>query len=501
MNDEPDKQVAGGFEGFDNAADPTKLPPGMCAEGLNVWCKGDGYVETRPGLSAFRLGSPTATMGAVFWTQPGVEYLVVFYTNTIIRYSDLNSSSIGTTLLGSGPAAYCHPVALLDRVFWLDAGVLHSLKPSVGAASHATVTLFADGAAMPTWSRIAVQNFRLLAFEPNGEKLYTSQIGAADTAANWVRTDNIRVGDGDGDPASALIAGQAGYVLMLNRRSCWQIDISDATVANWSSLRVTKLTGCAEGRTAIAIGQDVCFLSPVGIVSLGALSATDSISPSSTLSAPIQPYIDRINWSAIGNAFALKWRELVLFALPLDAETIPTRVFPFHRRTRRWQAPWQYSNGGLGIDFGVNSAFAGKEETVVASNTQLLVVDDTTTGDHWVAATDNFASWALLRRMDHGANQQYKQPLYVELVFQGNTGVDTMVSLRRDGASALTSAGAWSEQVGTTFTGGGGLEKKRWLARSLGRYREAALQVWATSGKLKLREAQLSAFVDPPFYT
>jgi hypothetical protein len=504
MDDDPNKQIAEGFEGFDGATDPTKLPAQICAEGLNMYCKGDGYLETRPGS---RLNSNTANGGAfggiIYYDQPGaIEFTVLIGITWIQKIASAGNNVAATNVTPVlGPlTSFTSPVQLLDKIFYLNNGLLCWVNPNTAVAGN--VTLFSDGTAMPLWSRIVVQNFRVLLFDDAGEKLYTSVIGSASVAANWVKTDNIRVGDGDGDPAKALIAGQAGFVIMLCGQSCWQIDISNATVANWSSLRVSKLTGCVEGRTAIAIGQDVYFLSRYGIVTLGALAATDSISPSTTLSAPIQPYIDQIDWANLGSAFTTRWKDMLLFALPLVGDlSYPRRLFPFNLRTRRWQAPWYYG-GPHQLACACVARFGQTEETILCDlNGRMLRIDDTVTYDEYtVTVQTTYYSWAVLRRMDHGLNQQYKQPFYLELVLQDCDSLSTLLALLREGAAANTSPIGFSG-LGISFNGAGGLEKKRYLIRTAGRYLEAALQIFATSGKLKVRQATLSAFIDPPFYT
>lgn len=503
----PNRQLARGFEGFDNATDPTKLPEGIMAEGLNVRCKGDGYVETRPGSRLHCNPADGGILGMTYFDQPASEYFMIWTNNNVRRAASAGNNVASTAQYAQAAAVLRDARAqLMTLIFWLsDAGVINFMDPTVGAASVGTVTTFSDASAMPTWSHIVVQNFRLLAFSTATEKLYTSAIGAASLAANWAKTDNIRVGDGDGDPATTLISGQAGFVIMLCGNSCWQINIADASVANWSSLRITKLAGCIGQRNAVAVSQDVYFLSRYGIVNLGTLSETISISPASTLSAPIQPYIDRINWGNVGFGFATKWRDLILFALPLDSESLPTRLFPFHLGTRRWLAPWVFA-GSPSIFCAAISRFGTTEETHIALSSTILRLDESVVYDEFTAgAQTTFESWAVLRRMDHGANQQYKQPLFRELVFNDTTGANIMSCVLLEGEAALTTYAAMINRDSNTtrnFSGSAGVIKKRFLDRGVvGRFFEGAIQVWATSGKLKLREAALSSFIDPPFFT
>ena len=86
----------------------------------------------------------------------------------------------------------------------------------------------------------------------------------------------------------------------------------------WTSAAITQQIGCVAGRTAVTIGQDTLFLTRKGVASLGRLAQADTVSEAVFLSLPIRPTIDRINWAAVGTAFATEWAGYYLLALPLD---------------------------------------------------------------------------------------------------------------------------------------------------------------------------------------
>lgn len=541
MDDVPDKQSARGFLGFDNATDPTKLPEGILSEGLNVWCRGDGYVETRPGLRvncnfpSFYVAGPTypywmnsdlssrMIKALGYYDAPGSEYLFAFHN--YYYWSVPNSGNNATptnrtqTFIVTNPNNKIYQLG--TKLFYLTpAGQIWGIDVGGGSFSQFFVATFSDGSTMPAWTRLAVHGFRVMAYDAASNKMYASAIGAADTSANWVKTENIRVGEGDGDPAMEVTGSQGGFLTLLNEGSVYQVDTSQASVANWTSVRVTKAVGCVEGKTAVTIGQDVFFLSRYGVVNLGSLKDTISISPSATLSAPVQKYIDRINWSSIGNAFATTWGDLYLIALPLDSDTFPRHVLPFHLINRQWQAPWYYGladNAHMGPGVGPYplpyvglctacvTNFAGKKETIFGDTCgRLLRIDDTAQTDETnVGVYATISSWVQTRRMDHGNPQSRKEPFFAELIFQDTTALAVLTGINSDGTAAATAAGDFTatRKIGAQFDGAGGLQKKRWLTRGMPPYYESALQVFATSGKLKLREANHSAFVDPPYFT
>lgn len=530
MNDQPDKQTAGGFLGMDCAAAANTLPPGIVQEGFNVWFPGDGYAQTKPGLKlvaalsaslttpGFYLGAPQVT-GLAYYDTPTKESMIAYSASYLFDLASTGNAIASTIITGLDlQTVDLSFVQMVDRVFFVRNGIINVMVYSGGSWVLSAVTQFSDGTPMPQWGRIATKGFRLLAFERDGYKLYASAIGTAHNNADWVKTENIRVGDGSGDPARAIVAGQGPFLTVLNARSVYQVDTAAANVADWSSLRVTGLTGCVAERGAINIGQDVFFLSRYGVLRLGALAATDSISPSVALSAPLQSYIDRINWTYIQNAFCTTWNDLLLVALPLDSNERPKHILPYNLRTGMWMTPWIYAlpsqtqpdatvTAFAGFTIGRVMNFGDKSETILGDNCgRLMRIDATATSDEAdVADPTPITSSLVTRNFDHGAPQQTKQPMFVELELAGTTASAVAVALNNGATDTpFTSHGAVAlsgRQAGSDIAGDGTLQKKRFLARTLGRYHEGNLQVISAAGKLRVRSLALSAFIDAPYFT
>jgi hypothetical protein len=526
IDDQPVREVAEAFEGFDCATDPTLLAPGMLSDGMNVRCDGDGKVRMRPGLR-MNLNVPggmvaagyrrsAEVMGIGYYDVDGYERTIFFMDDYLWGAPSANNSETAVVIADYGTGNVTSKVYLaqmVDTMFYLINGVLHYATYNAGWTA-GSLTLFSDGSTMPTWQRLVVHGFRLFLMEADASKIYASAVGAAKVMANWVKTENFRVGTGEGDPAKALISSQAGYLTLLCSRSAWQIDTSNASVANWTSLRVTGNTGCVAGDTAIQVGQDVLFLARDGVVSLGALSDTISVSPSSALSAPIRPWIERINWTYIATAWSLKWREYFLIALPIDSNVKPKHIFAFNTRTKRWQSPWIYSlpsltdpDGGVhsftGFLRGVQTNFGDKEETLLVDICGRVFRLDATC---LVDSIDNGSTFeyipgsAVSRAFIHGAVAELKQPLIAEVEFKDCTASDIDLVLLPDGAAAVTAAGSFpGYQVqlgGATFTAVDGVSRVRRTARNSYVYRQASLQVFARHGGLILTRLALDAFVD-----
>ena len=551
IDDQPHSAIAAGFVGMDCNTNPQLLEPGMLADGKNMYCRGDGAVESRPGLKvactsvvsllnyygAAACSLPITTLG--YFDVPGYEAAIYYSTNwfwAITSGAD-NATPVRIETAGiySNPATGSPLVQMLDTFFYLDTfGRINWLTYTAGVWTNGTVTTFSSAATMPVWARLVTQGFRLIAIETSGYKLYASAIGAATVAANWVSTENIQVGNGEGDPAKAVLATQGDALTVLNGHSAYQINQSAASVANWSSIQVCRHTGCIEGRTAVVVGQDVLFLARFGVVSLGALSDTMSISAQAALSAPIQPYIDRINWAQISNAFAVPWRNCYLIALPLDSENEPTHVFAYDLTLRRWMPPWVYTaapftypgTGGqatFGLRCSVVTHFADKTETLIGDAFgQILRIDETPTADQTTASIAAVAPFAptfsdtaipcylRTRSMNHDTTAAKKQALMLEwelAAFASSTDVAVVVLV--DDAATVTTApdsNTVGHIGGFTLASSGNVTRRNQLRgafynRTLAPYYSAAIELFCAAKKIRVRSLKLSAFHDAPHYS
>jgi hypothetical protein len=522
LDDSLDRALAAGFMGMDKATNPTLLEPGIVQDGLNVYFKGEGIARTRPAFVATTnvfTAAPVTTSdirGMTYYDLPDYEGTLIFADD---RVYSITGTSVGLTatqrilhaLSTTNNDVYF--AQLVDRIYYIRNGTLYWVMNTAGVWTAGSVTTFSDGSAMPTWTRIATQGFRLFLMEAEGYKLYASQIGAASLAANWVNTDNIRVGSGEGDPARALIPSQGRYLTMITARAAWQIDTSDASVANWPSLRITSLAGCVEGKTAVAIGQDVYYLSRIGVVNLQALVETISIASQATLSWPIQPYIDRINWSAINRAFSTTWQDLFIIALPLDSDTQPKHFFAFNIRTRAWSTPWQStaptnpvtSVAFGGYTFATTTNFGDKAETIISDNTGRVYYLDNTgqyvTDTAGSGSSDVYINtWLATRSFTHDAPEAQKQAAIAEMEFiisQGSQVIDMTLQLTKESSSTVT---IYTGTPSVITNPAQSVWRSRYNARSaaasMGHYRDAYLKLTLARGQMKLRSLALHGYVD-----
>ncbi|WP_404422902.1 hypothetical protein [Nibricoccus sp. IMCC34717] len=541
-DDTPIEESVDGFLGVDLVSKPTMLAPGMIRAGGNM--RADmSLLKTRPGLAyvaAMDRGTlnpgSRAVQGVAYFDTPQIERIITAWNGRLYETPSDAFNSSATEISGpvNGATQYVPFAQLVDRLFYVD-GWIKWLFWSGSAWQSGTVSTFSNASAMPFMALLVAHKFRLIAVQQNSDKIWASAIGDAAAPANWFATDSLRIGDGEGDPIVALIPSPAGALYALKRGSVWSIDTAAPTLANWSSENVTRLTGCVAGRTAVPIGQDVFFLSRYGVVSLGALVQDNAISPLSTLSAPVQPYFDQINWAAIDTAWGAVWRDSYVIALPIDGATVPNVLLSYNTLTKTWQTPWYTAMPGRtvageavtmdGFTAAATSAFGERRETILGDSCgRLHRIDEILDKDQpSAAANTDIVSWCCLKAWDFDAAGAPKQPLLVECEWYKGTGRSVTINLIRDAedvisgdveealiiASSVQTSDAIVSNADTNsvqtfpirfpFTlGAKAVHRLRRTIRELGRFREASLQLICEQGRMQLRAVRMSAFLDNP---
>ncbi len=530
LEDTPQQEVENGFFELNNTMSPALLPSGVVSRADNLWFDTDGVANTRPGLRLVSNVYATTTapvLGMAYYDVPTREaVLMASGTNVYEVTSDQPTQTpvaVATGLISAtGRKMFAQ---LVDRMFIADDTALRWVMYSGGSWSNGSVTQYTSGAAMPAFRVLAAHRFRLFGVAAESDKIQVSKILTAHNSGgggDWIETDNVRVGTGGGDPINALISGQVASLIALCKGSAWEIDTSDLLPANWTIRKLTDKTGCAAGATAILIGQDVYFLSRLGVMTLSGLVTTDTVSAASAVSAPIQATIDRINWAAVDGTYGAKstlWGHLLLMAIPVDGSTYANHVIAYNTRTRRWVGEWstlndQFSTGLGGWGEAGLTRFNGKAETLWADiDGGLYRLDDTYTRDDVAgAASVEIDSLLRTRAFVNGAQEIVKQPFWLEAEFYkcSSTGLSIMVvpddeqtypdiplvetrMVQQDfsGSNSPVLPLSLPFAFTTRFT-----RRWPWLIRNQPRFREMAIQVHSNRGSLRLRKLRFAAFLD-----
>lgn len=337
------ESFGGGMDGFTRS---TLLPQDACQYLENVLISQNLSAQTRPGADA--LGGGTVDGGAqgtlqgiAYFDKPGEQRVLTAKNGTFWQWENPNwAQATGFTI---NPASTFVAAQGIDKLLISDG--VQNLKiwdgvtfTDVGAAGPTTAGILTwalgrmwasgfPGTGGPGLEADAIWPSNLLEYDGNG----------------WLKTNSFRVGGGEGDPVMAISlvptsAITSYLVAVFKRASVWLVN-ADPTQqpANWQQLLIGPGVGCVGKRALCQYGNDVLFMGRDGIRSVRKMqSAAGQYELSPPLSQPMQPYIDRINWDYASGICAAKYKELALFAVPLDSSTTNNYVLVFNGRLQKW---------------------------------------------------------------------------------------------------------------------------------------------------------------------
>ena len=343
--------------GVDNYRPASEINPDQSQLMENCIVRDNYEVRTRPG--ADQIDSKPTTFNKV---APAGPVQGLFYFNTVLRGNPLSLLMLaeGQKLYSWNGGAWAGPLAIginlspnaqiafeqgVDKLFisdgvnnpqiydgqvFTDSGGAGQLNAPVGC----TILCFSAG--------------RMLA---SGVAAYPDTIFVSNLLnygpGNWnSATMSFRIGDGDGEAIVALVKMQNFMVAVLKENSVWLMNMDPSLpIANWQAQPQGDLVGsgigCVGRRAWCQYQNDVLFMSPDGVQSLQRMqAAAGQYQLSAPLSLPIQPYIDRINWSVAYLIKAVKYRHLAIFFVPLDVSATNNYALIWNGRLGQWTGAW-----------------------------------------------------------------------------------------------------------------------------------------------------------------
>ena len=508
------ESFGGGMDGYTRS---TLLPLDAYQYGLNTVVPDGMELRTRPGGLLLGTARAARIQGAIYFdAAPSTEQLIVGSDSKLWHWN----GSAWTEMTG-----------------W----TLTDANLDFSAAQGVNTVLFTDGAAElriwngTTWSAALgtadtdpPQTATILlwhagrmwaaGFPGNVAGKEDDAIwGSAQLAfgnGDWNKTDrNIRIGGGDGDKivglASLSSSFDKGFVMaVLKANSLWLVN-TDPTVAftNFTAQLGPEQVGSGIGlvgkRAFAVVGNDLYFVSPDHTIrNLARMaSAQGQYEVSAPLSLPIQPYVDRINWTYASKIAVVKYKELVIFSVPLDASTYPDTQLVYNARLQKWVGIWTGLTANCFALTRFNDvqrlAFGQYDGKVRVLRDYQDAADDDTHLDDTTAMTTEM--W--LRAWLFGEPLNDKDPFHVELRFGQSNAVVT-VTLVCDNVEVHT----WTVDVRPTgpyleinldfdLVADGNIAFPRGLS-GLQPFNECYLKLSATAGWFSLRNASMSAFVN-----
>lgn len=507
------ESFGGGMDGYTRS---TLLPADAYQYGLNTVVPDGMELRTRPGSVLLDTAREARIQGAIYFDTPAYEQLIVgsnaklwAWNNTTWTeltgwtLTDANldfsaSQGVNTVLFTDGTAQ----MRSWDGTTWSGALGTTDSDPPAGA----TILLWHAG-------RMWASGFSGATTGKEDDALWGSAL-LAFGSGDWSKADrNLRIGGGDGDRivglASLTNSFDKGYVMaVLKANSLWLLN-TDPTQAftNFTAQlgpeQVQSGIGCVGKRAFAVVDNDLFFVSPDHTIrSLARMAgAQGQYEVSAALSLPIQPYVDRINWSYASKIAAVRYKELVIFSVPLDASIYPDTQLVYNARLQKWVGVWQ---GWTPNCFAVTRfndvhrlAFGQHDGKVRNFRDYGDATDDATYQDDGTYPTTEL--W--LRAWLFGEPLNDKDAFHVELRF-GYSNAVVAVTLVCDNVEVNTwtvdvrPQGPYLEQtLEFDLQADGNIAFPSGLS-GLQPFNECYLKLSATAGWFSLRNASMSAFVN-----
>jgi hypothetical protein len=500
--------------GVYSSARKNQLAANMLALGVNLVIEKNGQLMTRWGTS--RVGTDAATanrvLGLAYFDTPALEWLLRVIQNGAtakVQQHDGDAASAWTDVAGFTPDADA-PVEIVpavDKLYFFN-GVdrVRSWDGSAWVTLGSTTT-DAPLAALAEWC-----NYRMFAagVATAPDTVYFSDILDA-SDGHWGHVaKSFRVGAGEGDPITALRRWTGTNLAVLKRSSLWVANV-DPTVSLGATMAlecVHDSIGCLSHRTVRRVGNDLFFLAADGVRSMQqSIADQQSNQVTPPVSEPVKDMFQRINPAAAGTACAEAFNHRYLIAIPVDGAAQPNVVLCFNALRKCWEGYW---TGQLPTGF-ARSYFAGLQRLnwgqsdgrVMQWRNWVLPANET--ASDFADAGTAIATTCGLRSHNFQEPKNDKKGLVVELEFDENRADEVTVTAYRDEAGTGETLATLSSglNAGITFPvsfpltfPAQGIKRVPLALDDLEPFRELALNVSAPSGKLALRSARLTAFLE-----
>lgn len=309
----------------------------------NAVIEDNGVARTRGGADALGGSSLAAARidSLVYFDTPSAELLLAAVSASLRKWDASSWTTIGSypfgassivemaqgnnvvyTSIGSGPWYSW------DGTAWSSSLGSGATDPPNGASIFCwhTNRMFAAGTIAGLYDQIFVSNLGNA-----GAGQWNSSIWA------------FRVGRGEGEAITALSQAKSWWLAVAKEGSIYMVYANPQaiTAADWPVARLAGSVGCIGKRALVSFGDFLVVLGRDGLRKISTISNEDNpweISP--PFSEPMQPYIERINWSSANKSILHKYRHYLLCAIPLDNATEPSHVLVWNSRLGVWMGVW-----------------------------------------------------------------------------------------------------------------------------------------------------------------
>ena len=370
-----------GFVGMNAKIDRALLKPSLCAAIVNKRLL-RGVAETRPGMvTPVALNSVNEPIyGAGIYSDPNdTEWLMLAVASGVYRCRwDRLPDWIGY-FDGERVNGPCELVQCFDKVLLFRGPDAPPLEwDGTQSGLFRRISQSGDGTGInpiPNAVTGEIVSNRLLV-PTNRDEVAVSDI------LDYTRYDSImsqfRINSGTDETLVRLFPYTTSSVLAFKTNSVWQLSNLVGTWADNARLDVLNPTiGCAARESVATVGADVFWLSRTGVYRILQVIQGRIQTAPVPVSDPIEPIINRINWTVADKSVAVVWGQYYLLAVPLDGASVNNAILRFNTVSGEWEG-YDVAGFPFGVSKFLVTDYQGAKRLLAVdfANRRVFVLDE-----------------------------------------------------------------------------------------------------------------------------
>jgi hypothetical protein len=494
-------EVADFAGGVDMQVNPVKALPNQSAEFINVDVVKVAEAQTR--LGATKLGSAlTASsriQGLGEFDSTDLERLIACCNNSLKTY---NGTTWSSALAGYTATAN-------SQVEFVQGGgvtLIMDGTQQMFAFNGTTVAAQGTGGSNPpifSFGEWHIGRFYGAGVSTNRDGLYRSRPGIGG-AGGYDSTEEINIGEDDGDSIKSVRSWVENYLVVFKEHSFFIIN-ADPTIESMADFVIqtgSTTIGTVAHRTVKVLGNDMLFLSQDGVRSILQVQESGKNNLGLPLSWPMQPIIDRINWTVAHKSCAIAFDNRYMLSLPIDDATEPNYTIVYNSRIQQWTGYWTgwtptiflYSKIGT-----QKRCLFGQSDGLVR---QWMSNADQDDDSSYLDDTTDIATSMKTRAMNFGAPQNLKSGWSVEMEFAHSQATASAFAILDNGDDDVIEANFVTQDVQNPlplilpFTLTPLKDKTRAFdLAKFGEFRQVQIKLTSDAGKLNCRRISANGFL------
>ena len=318
------------FKGVNERLRPWQLPPGLCSSGKNLRFT-DGRAVARGASLILRCMQTdgtvpwTETYGAAMFEDPnGGEWIMVAADGAIWKTqvggiaSQVSIPATETAISADTFAMFiqCMDVLILLRGAGADPLVLRDIA---GSFERITQTASGTGTLPIPRASYGIYHLNTLRLIYDRDQIVVSDV--LDYTRYSPVENQFRINEGNDDSLVALYPFGKTTMISFKDQSILKSvnDFGDLAEAFTDS--VTRFYGCKAPVSIADSGQDLFWLSELGVTTLGLTQENEANGTVRMLSDDLPKTFKRVNWQYAGNSKGTYWNSRYYIALPIGDAT------------------------------------------------------------------------------------------------------------------------------------------------------------------------------------